>query len=444
MNETHPPALRRPTSHMPHHPPGRAVRRPRYRPQTHKTIRSPRWGAMTKLLVAMTGIVTVGALLIHFSSIVGPILMAFVIAYLLQPLAAVIERKSPLSWRLTVSLIYLIFILILIALAIWGGVGLVQQIQSLIHIVQAAITNLPGFINGLSGKIYHFGPFQIDLTHIDWAALTQQILGYVQPLLGRLTTLVGTLAGSAATTLGWTAFIVIVSYFFLAESGGLRSRIIQVEIPGYADDVRRLGRELGHIWNAFLRGQVIVFLTSSAAHCLAFSILGVRFAIGLGLLAGFAGFLPYIGPVIGYVVLGLVTYFQGGNPYTLSPIVFTGVSIGISIVLDQVFGNLIATDIMAESLKVHPAFVLIAAIVAANLFGILGILVAAPLLATLRLIGRYAIRKLLDQDPWRSEEETSNSPPGASLLKRIKYWWDLIRKKIDRHPTGRPSGSGAV
>ena len=54
-------------------------------------------------------------------------------------------------------------------------------------------------------------------------------------------------ATMAIVAVGWLAFIVLVSYFFLAESGGLRSRIIQFEIPGYAEDMQRLGKELGEI-----------------------------------------------------------------------------------------------------------------------------------------------------------------------------------------------------
>jgi hypothetical protein len=77
---------------------------------------------------------------------------------------------------------------------------------------------------------------------------------------------------------------------------------------------------------------------------------------------------------------------------------------------------------MASTLKVHPAFVLIAAIIAANLLGILGVIIAAPLLATLQLIGRYAMRKMLDEDPWPASEERLPPLPMSRPLQRLRKW----------------------
>jgi len=250
--------------------------------------------------------------------------------------------------------------------------------------------------------------------------------------LAKVGGLVGALASSAAATLGWTAFVVVVSYFFLLESGGFRAGIIKVDIPGYAEDIRLLSQKLGHIWNAFLRGQIIIFISKVITYTVLMSILGVHYAFGVALIAGFASFLPYIGPAINWIVLGLVTYFQGSNPFGLLPLAYTIIAIIIALVIDQVFDNLVAPRIMASTLKVHPAFVLIAAIIAANLIGILGIIIAAPLLATLQLIGRYTMRKLLDRDPWPPEEDILPPPHLPKWFRKIRLWW---RK---RH--GRESG----
>ena len=122
-------------------------------------------------------------------------------------------------------------------------------------------TSYRSFIESLSHNVYTLGPFQFDFSTIDWQTIGQQILSYVEPALGKVGGLVGTLAGSAASTLGWTAFVVVVSYFFLLESGGFRTRIFQVDIPGYAEDIRRLSQKLGQIWNAYLRGQIIIFFS---------------------------------------------------------------------------------------------------------------------------------------------------------------------------------------
>jgi predicted PurR-regulated permease PerM len=387
-------------------------------------------------VVTLTLVVVLGALLVRFKFILGPILIAFILAYLLLPIASLISKRSPLSWGMAVNLIYLIFVIILLSLLTWGGVGLIGQVTNLISAVQSYANQVPVFIDSLSHQIYIVGPFKFDFSTIDWQAIGQVILSYIQPALGQLGGLVGTFASSAASTLGWMAFIVVVSYFFLLESGGFRTRIIHVDIPGYSEDIRQLRQKLGRIWNAFLRGQIIVFISKVITYAICMSVLGVHYAIGVALLAGFASFLPYIGPAINWIVLGLVTYFQGSYPFGISPLGYTAVAIITALVIDQVFDNLVTPRLMANSLKVHPAFVLIAAIIVANLIGILGVIVAAPLLATLQLVGRYTFRKLVDRDPWPLEEDIIPPRRIPKWVRKIRSWWQKrFRKGPKREKT---------
>jgi len=89
--------------------------------------------------------------------------------------------------------------------------------------------------------------------------------------------------------------------------------------------------------------------------------------------------------------------------------------------------------------------VLIAAIIAANLLGLVGIVLAAPLLATLQLIGRYTMRKLLDRDPWPPGEDVLPSPRQLRWLLKLRLWW---RKRLGKEiyqaitPGTHPKDSG--
>jgi len=382
---------------------------------------SPTWGTNTKLVVALTIVVIVGALLVKFQFIISPLLIALVFAYLFHPIADFLQRRLHFSWNAAVGVIYIFIIILLLALLTLGGVGLVQQVQSLVVILQDAIKTLPELIASISGKVYQFGPFKLDFSALDLRDLSSQILGMVQPLLSRTGTLLGTVAGSAANFLGWTLFVILVSYFVLAESGGLRNRIVTVDVPGYAEDLARLSRELGRVWNAFLRGQIIIFFLTVIVYSIVLSVLGVHYALSLAFLAGLARFVPYVGPAINWVVLVLVSYFQVYKLLGLSPFYYTLLVLIIALVIDQIFDNIVSPRILSDALKVHPAAVLVAAIVAANLFGILGVVVAAPILATAALFWKYTMRKMLDVDPW-PEEELHHSPPpfGSRLIVQIR------------------------
>ncbi len=398
---------------------------------------SPSWGTNTKLVVALTSVVIIGALLVKFQFIITPLLIALLLAYLFYPIASYLQRKLRFSWNASVAVIYLVLIILLLGLLTIGGVGLLQQIQSLVTIVQNAIATLPQLIASISGKVYQFGPFTVDFSSaLDLKALSQQLLGLVQPLLSRAGALVGTVAGSAATFFGWTFFVIFVSYFVLAESGGLRAQIVPVDdvVPVYTQDFERLSRELGRTWNAFLRGQMIIFILAFIVYSIVLSILGVHYAISLAFLAGLARFVPYVGPAINWTILVLVSYFQVYKLFGLPSLQYTLLVLIIALVIDQIFDNIISPRILSDALKVHPAAVLVAAVIAANLFGLLGVVVAAPILATATLLWKYIMRKMLDLNPWPEEESHHPPPPpGSKYLASIRRFFrslSLDRNKV--------------
>jgi predicted PurR-regulated permease PerM len=382
---------------------------------------SPGWGTNTKLVIALTIVVIIGALLVRFQFVISPLLIAFMMSYLFHPVASFLQHKAQFSWGAAVGVIYFLILILLLGVLTAGGVGLVQQIQSLITIVQNAITDLPQLIEEASNKVYQFGPFEFDFRVLDLSAISNQILGMVQPILSQTGTLLSTLAGSAANFLGWTFFVILVSYFVLAESGGLRGNIVPLDFPGYTHDFERLMRELGRIWNAFLRGQIILFFIAVIVYFIVLSALGVHYAIGLAFVAGLARFVPYVGPAINWAVLVLISYFQVFKLFGLSPLYYTLLVLIIALVIDQIFDYVVSPRILSDSLKVHPAAVLVAAIVAANLFGLLGVVVAAPILATSALLWKYIMRKMMDLNPW-SEEEVRQPPPppGSRILISIR------------------------
>ncbi len=377
---------------------------------------SPTWGTNTKLVIALTIVVVIGALLVKFQFIITPLVMAFLLSYLFHPIADILQRKLRLSWNASVGVIFLVIIILLLSLLTLGGVGLVQQIQSLVVIVQDALRTLPQLIEEVSGQVYNFGPFTIDFSHLDLNEVSQEVLSMVQPLLSRTGTVLRTVAGSAANFLGWTLFVLLVSYFTLIESRGLRDQIITVEIPGYNQDFARLSRELGRIWNAFLRGQIIIFFMAVAIYSIVLSVLGVSYAIGLAFLAGLARFVPYVGPAVNWTLLVIVAYFQQYSLFHLPDLTYTFIVLIVALIIDQIFDNIVNPRIMSSALKVHPAAVLVAAIIAANLFGILGVVVAAPILATAALLWNYVMRKMFDLDPFPEKEATQPAPPPGSRI----------------------------
>jgi len=226
----------------------------------------------------------------------------------------------------------------------------------------------------------------------------------------------------------------------MTESSGLREDLLKIEIPGYAEDLRKLGSELSRIWNAFLRGQIIIFLLALVIYSIFLPAMGVRYAIGIALMAGLAKFLPYIGPAITWVVMALVTFFQPVKPFGLQEHALTYMLIIVisTSIIDWIMDNFISPRIMASTLRVHPAAVLVAAIIAANLLGLLGVIIAAPFLATFTLLTRYIMRKMFDMDPWPEKEPPPPPPSVADMIKKLKQFWMARFNKKDNKTITTP------
>ena len=380
---------------------------------------SPKWNSTFKMIIGLTVAGLLVAMLIYFRSIIGPLLLAFILVYLLHPVSSLLNTHTKLSWRASTNVIYLILIIIVIILSTLIGLVAVSQIQSLIKVIERFVNDLPNVIDNISRTIIVVGPFKIDLSQFtDLGQLGDQVINTLQLLIGRAGTVVGTLATATASTIGRGLFVLVISYFVLVDLGKVPNPRDFINIPGYSYDIQKMSRAIGRIWNAFLRGQITIVILVMISYSILLSILGVRYSIALAILAGLARFVPYIGPLITYIVIGLVTLFQGGNYFNLQPFFYTLLVIVLSILIDQVYDNLVAPRIMGRSLGVHPAAVLVVAIIAANLIGLIGLLLAAPVLASVNLIGHYTIRKMFDRDPWADTEEQLE-PLGFPRLSRL-------------------------
>ncbi len=398
-----------------------------------KKHESPPWSSTTKLIVGLCIVAVTALIVVQLRAWVGILILAFVFAYLFYPLAAWLRDHLRFSWGLSVILIYAMIVIILLGLLTWGGITFVEPVQNLVKFFERNLTEIPDLIEQAKAFSFSIGPFTIDLSSFDLSSLVERLLSAVQPLLTRAGSLIGTFAAGAATIIGQVFFLLLISYFILAETKGAPNKVIDVRIPGYQEDLKRLGQELGRIWNAFLRGQLILMFAAILLYTILLGFLGMRFVLGLALLAGLARFIPYVGPWITWITYFLVALLQGTTIFGLDSWIYALVVIGVSILLDTIIDNYLSPKIYANALRVHPAAVLIAILVAAAWLGFIGIVLAAPVLATIKLFGNYAFQKLLDRDPWENMQSESVQVfvPVWVKIKRffVKVWYKLRNMK---------------
>ncbi|NLF52458.1 MAG: AI-2E family transporter [Leptolinea sp.] len=368
---------------------------------------TPKWSNTTKLIVGLALFSIFAFLFYRFQSLLGPLLITFITAYLMYSPASWLMNRLHINWRLSVAIVFIVILLIIFGLLTWGGLALVEQGQSLVGFLQKAIVNLPTTIQNFLNTPLTIGPFEFDLLSFNLDPIGSEITAAVQPLLGNLGSLIGSFASGAASTIGWLMFVMLMAFFLLNETGGEPGKIFHFSIPGYENDFRNMGIQLGRVWNAFLRGQILIIGLVIVVFSIILGALNVKYFFGLAIIAGLARFLPYIGPFIAWTTYGLVAYFQGTTIFGISPLIYAVLIVGVAWLTDMIIDNFVATRVMADALAVHPAAILVAALIGANLMGITGMILAAPVLATLQLMFHYVISKMMDQNPWVGFDNTS-------------------------------------
>jgi predicted PurR-regulated permease PerM len=395
-----------------------------------ETPASPRWNSSTKLVVAASFVVIIAGLLVFFRNIWGPLLLAFVMVYLLYPVADWFHKKTHLPWRLSVGILYLLLLVIVIGLVVWGGVTLVDQSINLFGFLEEQMQYLPDFLTDIGRTSYQIGPYLLDFQELDVQVdqVVDEVFVSLSALLASAGSLVGTIATGAAGLIANLVLVLLVSFFMLSESNGVASQIVKFNIPRYQYDIERMGKELSRVWDAFLRGQLTLILITILIYTLVLSILGLPYALELALLAGLARFLPYIGPAILWVVLFTVSIFTVTPAFGLTPFWYAVLVVAAGLVFDTLIDQMITPKLMGSALHVHPAALLIGAYVGASLLGFIGIMLAAPVLATLMLAANYALRKSFDLDPWQEVDKTEEKK--ESLLQQFEngkgFSWQRI------------------
>jgi hypothetical protein len=100
--------------------------------------------------------------------------------------------------------------------------------------------------------------------------------------------------------------------------------------------------------------------------------------------------------------------------------------LGVGIIINTIIDNILRTKVMAENLRVHPALILMGALIGVQLFGFIGIIIAAPFMASLKLFLHYVIRKMIDQDPWK-DLDLREAPETPKWMQFFESKWQAFR-----------------
>lgn len=359
---------------------------------------SRRWGNVTKIIVTVALVAIAIGLLVAFRQMISPTIVAFLLAFLLSYPVNWIQRSTGWARGAAILIVYIVLAGLAALLPVLIIPRSAELVGALEESVELLIVNLQGVTRG---PLLALGPLQVTvdelLNQADDAINNIFLVSTRNPL---------NIARGVTTSILTIVYVAVLTFWILKDLYKLQ-RLILEQIPtDYQEDARRLGRELGESWRALLRGQLLLAITVAVVTWVPLTIVGMPNSGGLALLAGVMEFLPTIGPGISGTIGVAIALIQGSTWMPVSSITFALVVLAIYAIIAQIETSYFIPKLVGGQVRLHPAVTFVGVITGALTFGLLGVLLATPIIASARTLLSYVYRKLLDQDPF---EETA--PP---------------------------------
>jgi len=377
---------------------------------------TPKWDPATKRTVALILLAILASILYRFRAVLPPLVIAFLMAFILDPAVDLLEERAKMSRTSATALVFVVVTLALLAAPAVATPPLVQAIRSLNLDFARILTDL----DRLMDQPIAFMGQEWDLREV-YLQFRQTLQTFLRSVAaGTFNAVVG-----FVSTLFWLVFILLSAFYLTRDADRIVDWLDSLPPPSWRDDFVRLRQRITEVWSAFLRGQLLMALLLTLITTSVAAAVGLPNALALGLLAGAMEFVPSIGPVIAAIPAVAVALFKGSSWLPLSNLWFAVLVLGLYLVIQQIEGNVLLPRVLGRSLNLHPLIVLVAVIAGGSLAGILGMLLAAPTVATLRVLGEYVYCRLTDREPF---PEAAQPPPSRWSLGRRA--WNRVRRRM--------------
>ena len=323
-----------------------------------------------------------GGLIYLLQPVLGPFLFAALLAYLGDPLADRLEARG-LGRTGAVVLVFLALSLVL-TLGLLGFLPLlVEQLRDLLQRLPRALTWLES--TARPWLEHRFGLVLPSLESAEVNALLREHWQSTGELAGQVLRSAFASGATVLGTLATLALVPVVTFYLLRDWDRLIAQV-QALLPRDLERVLTpLARECDEVIAAFLRGQLLVMLALGTLYAVGLALVGLDFALLIGLVAGLASLVPYLGLAVGLVLAGGAVLFQGGDP--LTALAGVGAVFAVGQTLE---GMVLVPWLVGDRIGLHPVAVIFAVLAGGQLFGFTGVLLALPVAAVIAVALRHA------------------------------------------------------
>lgn len=366
-------------------------------------------------------------------SVFSVVIIAFIISYLLEPLVEFLqnkydyisekyispylmeneflkkvilkrrEKKANSQFRKRTAGTTITYILLFLIIAVISGMivnkisksGGNNIIDSVMLLINDTINDFVVTYKRLEGLLRKYGLYEYISEYV--TVFINTFTGFVRNVGNGIVGIIASFGGGLVNTL----ISIVIAFYFLKDKESIKHKFIEagdIFLPKkFNIPLKNILGDIHAVFSGYIRGQLLDASIMAVLIGGALSIIGVDFAVIIGVISGFSNLIPYFGAIMGFVLAISVSILSG------EPMKAVYATI-VMLVLQQVDSIFIGPKVVGESVELSPVLVLIALAVAGELFGLWGMILAVPVFATFKMfMGRYAARRRAEKECTEAE-----------------------------------------
>jgi len=365
-----------------------------------------------------------------FSQILLILFLAWLLAFVMSPVARLFSERLGLPRGVAVGVAYLFALVLLGTVLFTTGAAITQQLaQATQEFPETALrieATLAGYQSGLG----------LDRFDIDLVALFQSAQEQLGTLAGAIFDQAQEIAGATLATLGSLFLILILSLYMLADSDKLLAKLNRVVPRQYSDELQILERSVARAFGGFLRAQLVLAVIQAVLVAVVGTAFGIPYLFLVGTLSALAMVIPFFGPP-----LALIPPIVAAWIYTPDSFIFSTV---ILVAVQTVIVNWLQPRLMRGALGMHPILVLVGLLVGAQVAGVWGALFGIPVIAVLNVFLNLLLWSELPNAALPEGERLSDVGEGTMVKVARAQVSDETHPHIHVHRTLRADGQEEV
>lgn len=315
-------------------------------------------------------------IVIFVQTLFFPFLISGVLFYLLRPVVQQLERfRVPKG--LAIILIYLVVIGLLVFIGFLAGPPLSIQVTKLVD-------NLPNMTDKAQQEFIKLSHHPWIEPYVNWNEISQSVVKYLKSSFTEIGTNIANFFGVITNIVMVLVTVPFILFYMLKEGEKAPSYMLRLFPEWERQQGMKILSDMDHALSSYIKGQVIVSVSIGVLVYIGYLIIGIDYSLILALIAMLTNVIPFLGPLLGVTPALIVALIS-------SPVMVLKVLI-VAVIAQQLEGNLISPYVMGKNLKIHPLTIILLLLVAGSLGGFLGLLLAVPTYAVLKVIFTHAYR----------------------------------------------------